>query len=60
VLALSAIDPSQLFQPTISLNGTVSDPGCTIWVNGIQAVNNGDGTWPASGVAVNPAGQGRQ
>jgi hypothetical protein len=56
VLGFSPIDPSQLFQPAISLTGTVSDPDCTIWVNGVPGVNNGDGTWQASGVPVNPGG----
>jgi hypothetical protein len=28
--------------------GTVSDPTCAIWVNGVQATNNGDGTWTAN------------
>jgi len=55
-LGITPIDPNQLFQPTVSLTGTVSDPTCTVWVNGIQATNNGDGTWQATGVPVTPGG----
>jgi len=55
-LAVSPIDPNLLFQPTVSLDGTVSDPTCTIWVNGRSAVNNGDGTWHADSVPFNAGG----
>ena len=55
-LGLTPIDPSQLFQPTISLGGTVSDLTCTIWVNGVPASNNGDGTWSAASVPINKGG----
>ena len=31
-----------------AVQGTISDPtNYTIWVNGIKATNNGDGTWMA-------------
>ncbi len=32
--------------------GSVSDPDCSVWVNGVQAVNYGDGTWGASGLGL--------
>lgn len=54
--SFSPIDPSQLFQAAVSLSGTVGDATCTIWINGIAARNNGDGTWSADGVPVNQGG----
>ena len=38
-----SLDP-QLWQPTIYLSGTISDPNCTVWVNGVQGANYGT-TW---------------
>ena len=49
-LAMNPIPPEQLWQPLLNVTGTVSDTGSTVWVNGIQGVNNGDGTWYALNV----------
>lgn len=49
-------DPQQLWQPTVSLTGTISDASYAIWVNGVKGHNNGDGTWSASHVPVNGGG----
>ena len=49
-------DDSQLWQPTISVAGTVSDSSDAIWVNGVQGTNNGDGTWSATNVPVSTGG----
>jgi hypothetical protein len=38
------------------VGGTVSDPACVVWVNGIKGANHGDGTWSASNVPVNQGG----
>ena len=49
-------DPSQLWQPTLSVGGNISDPGYAVWVNGVQGTNNGDTTWSAANVPVTPGG----
>jgi hypothetical protein len=48
-----SLDP-QLWQPTVNVSGTISDPTYTVWVNGMQGNNNGDGTWSANNVPVDP------
>jgi len=56
-LAMDAVaDDSQLWQPTVGLVGTISDPNATVTVNGKTAVNNGDGTWGASDVPTTAGG----
>ncbi len=55
-LAVNPIDPNQLFQSSISVTGTVSGTGYTVWVNGVQATVPGSGTWRAEGVPVNAGG----
>ena len=49
-------DTSQLWQPTVNLSGTISDPTYAVWVNGVKGTNNGDGTWSANNVPVNNGG----
>ena len=56
-VTLDSIPSDQLNQATINVTGTVSDPSCEVWVNGIQAsVNTDDGTWEAD---IVPVGTGR-
>ena len=43
-LALAIIS-ADLSQAPYGVSGTIGDTNCTIWVNGVQATNNGDGTW---------------
>ena len=52
----SVTDTSELWQPFISVNGAVSDLAATIYVNGIQGTNYGDGTWSADNVPVTDGG----
>lgn len=49
-------DASELWEPTISVSGAVSDPTATVYVNGVQGTNNGDGTWSADNVPVTDGG----
>jgi hypothetical protein len=57
VLTLDPIaSPDQLWQPTISLTGTISDTAASVSVNGVSAVNNSNGTWSAVNVPVNSGG----
>jgi hypothetical protein len=55
VLTLDSIN-GDLWLPTVSVSGHVSDPTAAIWVNGVQGTNNGDGTWSATNVPVTPGG----
>ena len=49
-------DSMKLWQPTVGLTGTISDPSFAVWVNGVKGKNNGDGTWSADNVPVNKGG----
>ena len=42
VLTINPVaDSSQLWQPTVNVTGTISDPTYTVWVNGVKGVNYG-------------------
>jgi hypothetical protein len=57
VLTVNPVTPdSQLWQPTVNLTGTISDPTYAVWVNGVKGHNNGNGTWSANNVPVNSGG----
>jgi hypothetical protein len=54
VLTVNPVTPdSQLWQPTVNLTGTISDPTYAVWVNGVKGHNNGNGTWSANNVPNN-------
>jgi hypothetical protein len=53
LLTMNPVMPaSQLWQPTVDVNGTISDPAYAVWVNGVKASCPGDGTWGATDVPV--------
>jgi len=54
-LALNSIS-GDLWNPTVDVSGVVSDTNATIYVNGVQGTNNGDGTWTVARVPVSPSG----
>jgi hypothetical protein len=57
VLTINPVgDSSQLWQATVNLTGTISDPTYAVWVNGVKGHNNGNGTWSASNVPINNGG----
>jgi hypothetical protein len=57
VLTINPVgDNSQLWQTTVYLTGTISDPTYAIWVNGVKGHNNGNGTWSANNVPINNGG----
>jgi len=57
LFAINAVaDPATLWQPTVDLTGTISDPAYAVWVNGIKGTNNADGSWSANNVPVNKGG----
>jgi hypothetical protein len=53
-LALTSID-GDLWQATVNVSGVI-DPGYSVWVNGVQGTNYGDGTWSANNVPVSAGG----
>jgi len=56
-LSINPVTPdSQLWQSTVNLTGTISDPTYAVWVNGVKGQNNGHGTWSANNVPVNNGG----
>ncbi len=57
VLMVDPVTPdSRLWQPTVSLTGTISAVDFAVWVNGVKGHNNGKGTWQATNVPVNADG----
>lgn len=55
-LTIDPISSDQLNQTGVNLTGTVSSTNEDVYVNGIMATNNGDGTWSAGSVPVNDTG----
>lgn len=56
VLTMNDLGGALLWQATVNLSGTVSDPSYSVWVNGVKASVGSDGTWTASNVPVNDGG----
>ena len=54
-LSLPQVD-AHLWLPQVDVSGLVDDPTATIYVNGVEGTNYGDGTWGASNVPVTPGG----
>ena len=54
-MSLDWID-GDLWMPTVNAGGSVSDASYNVWVNGVEATNNGDGTWGATNVPVSASG----
>ena len=51
VLTVNPVTPdSQLWQPTVNLTGTISDPTYAVWVNGVKGTNYRNGSWAAFNV----------
>lgn len=46
--------PGQSLAATVS--GSISAAGYSVWVNGVKATMNGDGTWSAANVPLNDGG----
>jgi hypothetical protein len=53
---INPLSGAQLNLPAVTVTGTVSDLGSDVWVNGIQATVNGDGSWQADNVPVKDGG----
>ena len=49
------VDPSVLWQPAVTVSGTISGSGYAVSVNGVSATVNGN-SWSAANVPVTPGG----
>jgi hypothetical protein len=57
VLTVEPIEPKKLWDPFISVKGMVSPANNHVWINGVQARVNPDGSWTAEKVPVkSPSG----
>lgn len=54
-LIIDEVPQKQLWNETVTVTGTINLSDHTVWVNGVRATLNGDGTWSASDV---PPGSG--
>jgi len=55
-VSMDPLSTNQLNQPFVAVTGTIDSSGYDVWVNGIQAMVNDDGTWEADGVPVSESG----
>jgi hypothetical protein len=56
VLTIDPLDPSFLNQPYLTVTGTINVSDHKVWVNGVEATLNGDGTWTALEVPMTDGG----
>jgi hypothetical protein len=56
LITVNPLASSQLNQSAVTVYGTVSDVTARVYVNGIQATVNDDGTWEADAVPVSATG----
>jgi hypothetical protein len=55
-VSLDTLSSDQWNKPSVYVTGTVSDPTVEVFVNGVQAMVNDDGTWEADKVPVSAGG----
>ena len=55
-LTIDDLPEDQLNQPAMTISGTMDASGYTVWVNGMQATDNGDGTWSVPNAPLNDGG----
>jgi hypothetical protein len=56
LIAITPPNPNDLWQPTVTVTGTISTNTWTVWGNGMPGTNNGDGTFTIPNVPVSPGG----
>jgi hypothetical protein len=56
LVTMNPLTGDQWNQPSVTVTGTISEPGYDVWVNGVQATTNGPGTWEADNVPVSLTG----
>jgi hypothetical protein len=54
-ITIDPVPTEQLNEHFVTVTGSISTSGYSIWVNGVKSTNNGDGTWTAQRVPL-PAG----
>ncbi len=52
IITMDTVTPKDLLKPFITATGHVNPPNCDLWINGVQARVEPDGTWSAQRVAV--------
>ncbi len=52
-LTIDAVPAEQFHQLTVQVTGTIDTTGYAVWVNGVRATDNGDGSWTAIDVPLN-------
>jgi hypothetical protein len=55
-LVIYPLESYQLNQSSVSVFGEIGDTNLCVWVNGVQATVNDDGSWEADSVPVSPVG----
>jgi hypothetical protein len=56
-LTINTPSSDQLWNQNVTVTGTIDDSSdYTVWVNGVMATLNGDGTWTATNVFLPPGG----
>ncbi len=57
IVTMDPVNPSDLWQQFIAVTGRVTPPNHDVWINGVQAKVQTDGTWSAARVPVlSPSG----
>jgi Alpha/beta hydrolase family len=54
-VTLDSLSNDELNQASVNVTGTVSDPSCDVWVNGVEAMVYDDGSWEADNVPMSSA-----
>ncbi len=55
-LSITGVSLNDPVAPTATVSGTLSGSSDTVWVNGVEATNNGNGPWTALNVPVGDSG----
>ncbi|MGP8201319.1 MAG: hypothetical protein ACLQU4_17650 [Limisphaerales bacterium] len=55
-LSITSMNFDDPISPTATVGGSLPGSSDTVWVNGVEATNNGDGTWTAYYVPVGESG----
>jgi hypothetical protein len=52
ILSIDPVSDDQLNHSVTTVTGTVSDPSCDVWVNGVEATVDEHGNWSADNVPI--------
>lgn len=57
-ITMNAVEPEELIQGVATVSGTIQERGFVVFVNGVRATMNSNGTWLAREVPATPGGTG--